>query len=123
MPKPFREIDTSTILDLDLTQQKVFDNFLTSLGQCNAADSHQWTCFAWKLDARTHRRIYPGRDEIVCMLDAAVLWLRARGYWWPMIAIVVKSQLDPSKGCKGRWHVHILNISGSTHQGPEGADL
>ena len=112
MPKPYRELDTSPFLDLDPTQQKVFDNFLTSLDQCNAADSYQWTCFAWKLDPRTHRRIYPGRDEIVCILDTAVLWLRARGYWWPMIAIVVKSPLDPSKGRKGRWHVHILEIAG-----------
>ena len=112
MPKNFRDLNLSPFAHSE--QREVFDDFTSLLGQCNVDDDRCWTCFAWKLGVKAglrRGRIYFGRDELVLMLHDAVQWLRAEGYWWPMIGFVVESPRKPEKRRDGRWHVHIVEIA------------
>lgn len=113
MPKKFRDLKLSPFAHSE--QREVFEDFSSLLGQCNVDDDRCWTCFAWKVTWNTERqrsgRTYLDRDELILMLDQAVQWLRAHGYWWPMIAVVVKSSPRPAKHRGGRWHVHLVEIA------------
>jgi len=111
MPKLYSEIDTSPVLDLTAQQARTLGRFRSGLESCRVADEFQWTCFAWSLDPQSRGRVYPGRDELVLRLHAAVTDLAEQGYRWPMIAEIVKAPPNVRKRCDGCWHVHIEEIA------------
>ena len=105
MPRTYRDLNMSPFADPD--QRRLFDEISRLLGQCNVDDARCWTCFAWnvtfKASLQRRGRTYLGRDELVLMLHDAVQWLRAHGYWWPMITVVVKSPPKTARrrsGCR-----------------------
>ena len=112
MPKRYSEIDTSPFLDLSREQKRKLTEFQKAAEACLVSDDFQWTCFAWGVDPLTRRRTYPGEEELLLKLDAAVKDLQASGVRWRMVGEVVKSPPDDAKRHSGRWHVHCYEISG-----------